>query len=42
MKFLSSFWNRKVSPIEFVYNIVHHIKFIIKVFALQKYILKVT
>jgi hypothetical protein len=36
MKFLSSFQNRKVSPTGFVYNKVQHIKFILKVFALQK------
>jgi hypothetical protein len=42
MKFSSSFLNHKVGLIGFVYNKVYHIKFILKVFALQKYILKVT
>jgi hypothetical protein len=41
MKFLSSFQNHKVGPIWFVYNILDHIKFILKIFWLRKYILKV-
>jgi hypothetical protein len=42
MKSLSSSQNRKASVIRFVYKKVDHIKYILIIFVLQKYTLKVT